>query len=215
MTTFLRLLATVVCVGLPLHAQPAKPLYQDDFESAEVAKPPREVMIMAGAFAVRQTEAGKVLELPGEPLDTFGMLFGPTHADGVAASARFFGTRQGRKFPTFAVSLNGVGGYRLQISPAKKALEIYKGDTPLASVPHEWASGAWTQLRVQVQKGSGGTWIVSGKAWSGSDAEPAQPSITFEDKQPPPPGRAGLWGSPYSGTPIQFDDLLVTAVQPS
>ena len=33
---------------------PAKPLYHNDFEAAEVGKLPAEMMVMAGDFAVRQ-----------------------------------------------------------------------------------------------------------------------------------------------------------------
>src|SRR5882757_7640298 len=115
-----------VLTALPLCA--AEPIYKNDFESLPVDKAPADVMIMAGTFEVKQDGAGKVLELPGEPLDTFGMLFGPSSKDDVSASARFFGTKKGRKFPTFGISLNGVNGYRLQVSAAKGALEFYKGD---------------------------------------------------------------------------------------
>ena len=59
-----------------------------------------------------------------------------------------------------------------------------------------------------------GGWIVEGKAWSGEAPEPAKWAITFDEKEEPPSGRAGLWGSPYSGTPIRFDDLIVTPIQP-
>ena len=186
---------------------PAKPLYHNDFEAAEVGKLPAEMMVMSGDFAVRQDgKDGKFLELPGEPLDTFGLLFGPTPAGEVTASARFFGTKKGRKFPAFGVSLGGVGGYRLQVSAAKKALEIFQGDEQRKSVEYEWKDGSWTSLRVQVRKAAGG-WIVEGKAWPAGTPEPAAWTITFETKEEPPAGRAGIWGSPFSGTPIRFDDL--------
>src|SRR5438045_1588842 len=97
---------------LSLHA--ADPIYKNDFEAAAVDKAPADVLIMAGSFEVKQDGANKVLELPGEPLDTFGMLFGPSSKDEITATARFYGTKKGRKFPTFGLSLNGVGGYRLQ-----------------------------------------------------------------------------------------------------
>jgi hypothetical protein len=111
------------------------PLYRNDFESAEVGQTPKEFLIIAGTFTVQQEAGNKFLELPGEPLDTFGLLFGPTEGEGVSASAKFFGTSKGRKFPTFGVSLNGAGGYRLQVSAAKKALEIFKGDETRVNAP--------------------------------------------------------------------------------
>ena len=191
----------------PAADAPAKPLYHNDFEAAEVGKLPVEMMVMSGDFAVRQEgKDGKFLELPGEPLDTFGLLFGPTPNGEVTASARFFGTKKGRKFPAFGVSLGGVGGYRLQVSAAKKTLEIFQGDEPRQSVAYEWKDESWTSLRVQVRK-AGAAWIIEGKAWPAGTPEPAAWTITFEMKEEPPAGRAGIWGSPFSSTPIRFDDL--------
>ena len=188
-------------------AEPAKPLFHDDFSKAEVGKPPAEMMVMSGDFAVREdAKDGRFLELPGEPLETFGLLFGPTPAGEVTAGARFFGTKKGRKFPAFGVSVGGVGGYRLQVSAAKKTLEIFQGDEARQSVAYEWQDGSWTSLRVQVRK-AGAEWVVEGKAWPARTPEPAAWTITFTTKEEPPAGRAGIWGSPFSGTPIRFDDL--------
>jgi len=36
--------------------------------------------------------------------------------------------------------------------------------------------------------------------------------IAYEEKTPPPNGKASLWGTPYSGTPIWFTDLKVSAI---
>ena len=115
-------------------------------------------------MTVKEENGNKFLELPGAPLDTFGVLFGPTQGSGVAVSARIFGTGKGRRFPSFGVGLNGAGGYRLVVSPAKKALELFKGDESVASGAFEWESGTWTLLKLQVRK-SGDAWKVEGKAW--------------------------------------------------
>ena len=201
------LFLALACSGLA--AEPAsQPRYANDLQKAEPEKLPADFMVMSGGFLVKEQEGNRFLELPGSPLDTFGLLFGPTEATGLSASARFFGTKQGRKYPTFAVSVNGVGGYRLQVSPGKKALEIYKGEEPRASVPLEWQSGEWTSLRLQLRKAKSG-WLIEGKAWLSGGPEPANWTIVLEEAQEPPSGRAGIWGSPYSGTPILFDDLVV------
>ena len=115
---------------------------------------------------------------------------------------------KGRRFP-FAVSLNGAGGYRLQVSPAKKSLELYKGDVVKSAVPFDWQSDKWTVLRLQLRKVKDGEWKVEGKAWTQGSSEPAW-QITVDEKEAPLAGRAGIWGSPYSGTPIRFDDLVVS-----
>jgi hypothetical protein len=190
----------------------AEPLYKNDFESAEVGKTPKEMMVTAGDFTVKQDKDGKYLELPGEPLDTFGLLFGPSAKDDISASARFFGTKKGRKLPSFGVSLNGVNGYRLQVSAAKGELEFFKGDESKLSVPYTWTSDAWTTLRITVRK-KGDGWLIEGKAWTAGSPEPEKPQISLEEKTAPSAGRAGIWGSPYSGTPIRFDDLLLEAAK--
>jgi hypothetical protein len=193
-------------------ADDPKPLYQNNFEQAETGKVPDDFLVLDGGFAVQAADGNKFLELPGAPLDSFGALFGPTEKTGVSVSARVNGTKKGRRFPTFAVGLNGQAGYRLQVSPAKGTLEIYKGDDSVANVPYEWKSGVWTMLQLQITK-VGDTWKVAGKAWTQGTTEPAQPLVTFDEKTEPSAGRASIWGSPIATTPIQFDDLVVRSIE--
>ena len=192
-------------------AQPAKPIYENDFEKAELNKVPSDFLVLDGQFAVKADGGNKFLELPGAPLDTFGVLFGPTEKEGVAVSARIFGTHKGRRYPTFAVGLNGQGttAFRLQVSPARKALELYRGDEMTASAPYEWQPGAWTKLRLQVRKMKDDEWKVEGKAWTDGGKEPAAWTVSFDEKKQPVAGKASIWGSPYATTPIRFDDLRV------
>jgi hypothetical protein len=203
------LLVLAVSLTCGLIAQPAAALYENDFEKAELAKVPDDFLVLDGQFAVKEEGGNRVLELPGAPLDTYGVLFGPTEKDDIAVGARIFGTGKGRRFPAFAASLNGVGGYKLQISPAKKLAEIYKGDTMKTTVPYEWISGKWTHLKLQLRKIKDGEWKVEGKVWQ-EGSEPPAWTLSFDEKEEPIAGRAAVWGNPFSGTPIQFDDLKVT-----
>jgi len=202
-------LVLVTGLAFGVFAQQAKPLYENDFEKAIVDKVPDDFLVLDGQFAVKEEGGNKFLELPGAPLDTFGVLFGPTEKEGTAVSARIFGTGKGRRYPTFAVGLNGQGSsaYRLQVSPAKKALELFKGDEVKAIVPYEWQSGAWTRLRLQVRKVKDGQWTVEGKVWT--DKEPSAWLVSFDEREQPVAGKASIWGSPYATTPIRFDDLKV------
>jgi hypothetical protein len=165
--------------------------------------------VLDGDFSVKQSDGNKFLELPGSPLDTFGVLFGSSTNAGVCVSARIYGTSKGRRSPSFGVGLNGAGGYKLKASPAKNSLEIYKGDVSVASVPFNWKSGSWTMFRLRVRQ-IGDAWKVEGKAWAQTDPEPKEWMISLDEKAPPHDGRPSIWGSPYSGTPIRFDDLMVT-----
>lgn len=182
-------------------------VYRNDFQSAEVGKTPAEIMIHDGGFTVAEEAGNKFLELPGSPLDTFTILFGTSEKENRTVSARIFGTTKGRRAPTFNVGLNGIGGYKLQVSPAKKAVEILKGDAPKVSVPFDWATGKWTRLSLTMKKVKDGEWKVEGRVWEDGAAEPAQPTISWSDAEAPNAGKASTGGSPYSGTPIRFDDL--------
>jgi hypothetical protein len=208
------LLSAALCLAGILasaKADEAKPLYENNFESAKVDAVPDDFLVLDGGFAVKEESGNKFLELPGTPLDSFGVLFGPTEKSDIIVSARIKGTKKGRRFPTFGVGLDGEGGYRLRVSPGKDALEIYKGDAVLASVPYTWKSGDWTLFTLQITK-AGDTWKVAGKAWAQGTAEPAQPLVTYDETKEPSAGRASIWGSPYSTTPIQFDDLSLRNV---
>ena len=203
-------LLTAIGLTASLLAQPAQPLYENDFSKAELDQVPGDFLVIDGQFTVKQDGDNRVLELPGAPLETFGLLFGPTEKDGLAVSARIFGTGTGRRFPTFAVSLNGVSGYKLQVAPARKSLELWKAERLLTSVPFAWESGRWTHLQLQLRKAKDGGWEALGKAWTHSAPEPDAWTITHVAKEEPSAGRPGIWGSPFSGTPIRYDDLKVT-----
>lgn len=189
-------------------------LYANGFDKAQVGKLPEDLMVLEGGFIVQEEGGNKFLELPGAPLETFGLLFGPTETENISASARFHSTGKGRRFPSFALGINGVAGYKLQISPAKKALELIKGESEvLATVPYTWESGSWTRLRLQIRKAGASEWRLEGKAWKDGAAEPANWMISHVETTTPIAGRAGIWGMPYAGTPIRFDDLAVSSVQ--
>lgn len=218
----------VWCATLPV-AFAAGPLYKTDFESTDVGAEPEGFLVIDGQFAVREFEGGKVFELPGSPLESFGFLFGPNvsfndagtlfkttasgeaqELAGVVVSARAQGTKQGRRFPTFSVGLCGVSGYKLRVAPMKRALELVRGDATVASLEFDWPSGAWTRLKLQVRVADG-QWIAEGKAWAEGTAEPADWQLTHASADKPNPGRPSAWAAPFSGQPVRFDDLLVEA----
>ena len=186
-----------------------KPLYQNDLSNEK----PGELsfgrfMVLGGEFTITETAGNKLIELPGAPLESFGTLFGPNEATNVLARAKIFSTNKKRRYPAFGLGLNGVGGYRLQVSAAKRKLELFKRDDVVAQIPYRWQSGKWTWLEIQVRK-TDMAWCVEGRAWVDGEAKPANWLISFDDKEEPFAGMAGIWGQPYAGTPIQFDELAV------
>ena len=197
------------------NTEPAKPsaaLYENNLEKAEPGKLPDEFMALAGDFVVKNSGTNQVLELPGSPLDSFAVQFGPTESADVAVGARILGTSNGRRTPAFGVGLGGVAGFKLQVSPGKKSLELLKDQEVKTSVAFDWQSGTWMQLRLQIRKIKAGEWMIEGKAWAQGSAEPKEWNVAFDEKEEPVAGRASVLGNPFAGTAIWFDDLRVERV---
>ena len=190
--------------------KPAGPiLYQNDFEKAELNQVPSDFLVLDGQFVVREEKGNRFLELPGKPLETFGLLFGPAETSGLRLDARMFSLGRGRRQPSFAIGLGGVSGFKLTVSPGKNALELFKGDELKAAVPFAWNSGAWTRIALQITHPKDTLWKIEGKAWT--EGKPESAWLLFaEASAEPSPGRAGIWGTPYSGEPIRFDDLQLS-----
>ena len=186
-------------------------VYQQDFTGAKTDDVPADLTVLDGQFAVKEESGNKFLELPGSPLETYGVVFGPNQAAGLEVRARIRGTKTGRKFPTLAAGLNGPSGYKLRVVPAKGNVELVRGEDVLVSVPFAWKSGEWTHFRLHAIK-SGAAVTVEGKVWQG-DEEPKEWTTSTNDKEPLRAGKSGVWGLPFSGTPIQFDDLKVVSVE--
>jgi len=205
----------IVCLflfGCLVVADEPKKLYENNFDKAEVDKVPEDFLVLDGGFVVKEEGGNKFLELPGAPLDTYGLLFGPTEPANVNVSVRIFGTAKGRRFPAFAIGANGGGGLKLQVSPAKKLIELYKGEEVIATAPYNWESGVWTMLRLQLAKLKEGEFKIQGKVWKYETKEPTSWLIEHTLKDNLPAGRASIWGNPFSGTPIRYDDLTVSSL---
>lgn len=194
-------------------AAPVDTGYQNDFQTLEPGKPPKEFLILQGEFKVIEEEGNKLLELPGEPLEDYGLLFAKSSRASQAVSARFKSENVRRTFPTFAVGLFGVSGFKLQVSPAKRALEILRGGEVRGSVEYQWQSGAWTHLKLEATKSGEAEWTLSGKAWIEGQEEPAEAMVSVKDAKQPPSGRPSIWGTPFSGKRILFDDLRLSPVE--
>ena len=80
-------------------------LYRQDFEKVAAGSVPEDFLVLNGTFSVREEGGGKFLELPGTPLETFGLLFGPTETDAVSVSARIFFEARSRAFSGWASPL--------------------------------------------------------------------------------------------------------------
>jgi hypothetical protein len=187
--------------------------YTNDFEKAEIGKVPEDIMVLDGSFAVRAVDGNKCLELAGDPVGSFGALFGPEGLVATDVKARIWAAATGKRFPELGIGVNDPGGYKLFAVPAKHILELRKGDDPVASAPFPWQSGKWTWYRLRVEPKDPKIWQIRGKAWPDGEKEPENWMVTAQDTEWPSAGRASLWGSDFSEQPIRFDDLSVVPVK--
>ncbi len=206
------LLGLAACQTVVPVAAPVRPLFAEDFSGVDEV--PETLLVFNGDFSVGTEAGNKFLELPSTLTDQYGIMFGPTTNAGVTASARFQGTRRGRLDPAFGVGLNGVGGFRLMVSPAKRKLELLKGDAAVVAVDFVWVSGKWTHVKLQTRALGVGVWQVEGKAWMEGQPEPRAWNLVWKETAEPAAGRASVWASPYSGAPIRLDDFCVSPVVP-
>ena len=184
------------------------PSLQMSLDNIDVGRLPANVTAF-GVFTVQLFEGHKVIELPGEPLDSMGLMVGPEKGI-TGITARIHAIASGRRFPEFGVGLAGTSGYKLWLIPAQKVVQLQKGDEVLASVAYTaWATATWTTFRLQLQKKSDGGTTISGRIWQDGRAEPREATITAEDKESPAEGRAAVWANPYSGTPLRFSDIML------
>src|SRR5688500_15203153 len=98
--------------------------YRNGFEKAEAGSVAEDVLVLNGAYAVKKEGGNSVLELPGEPLDTFGFLAGPEGATQI--QARIKADVTGKRMPEFGVGLGGAGGWRLWVMPAVGEVQIVR-----------------------------------------------------------------------------------------
>ncbi len=192
-----------------LRAEIWEKIYTNDFSTTTTGEEPEGMFVLAGKFTVMERESNSVLILPGEPLGNFGILFGSRRQDDVAVRARISSDLRGRRMPTFSIGLNGRSGYRLRVNAAAKTVQLLKGGDVYSEAHFEWMPNTWIWLDLRVEKTEDNLWIIKGKAWLDGSLEPEDANVHFEDDKIPAKGRASVWGTPYSGKAILFDDFSI------
>ena len=185
-------------------------LYASDFSGLEEGYLPDSFMVIQGEFEIKAEGTNKWMELPGAPVDSYSVLFGPVSNANLAVEARIRSASKGRRMPTFGVGLGGVAGYKLQVAPAKGTVELLLDTQVVASAPFDWKSDDWTKCKLQIRQAGDAKWIVEAKAWADGSPEPSKWLLSKETTEAPINGQASVLGSPFSGKPIQFDDLVVS-----
>lgn len=178
-----------------------------DCEKWTEGEPPAEVFVVDGTIRIKEKDGNKAIEIGIDPLVDGCAMLGSSANGSASIQARAFASKNGRSFPRFGIGVHGQSGYRLIVLCAKKELQLVKNDQVIKSAPYEWTSDAWMNLKLEALKDAQGKWSISGKAWPAGVAEPAEPQIKHEDSTLKGQGKCSIWGTPFSGTPIYFDDV--------
>jgi hypothetical protein len=201
-----RALAILLLAATAAYAEPKK--FAFDCESWAEGEPPKEVFVVEGSIKVAAKDGNKALEIGVGELVDANALLGDSANGSASIEARVFGTKQGRSMPRFGIGVHGQSGYRLVVYAAQKQLQLMKSDEVIQAVPYTWASDAWLRLKLEVKKSADDKWTITCKAWPADAAEPAA-AITHEDATLKGQGKCSIWGTPFSNTPIYFDDVKI------
>ncbi len=193
--------------GEPASEDERDPLFHEDFDERDAL--PEGMLVLDGTFEVAREDGSGVLRLWPEPLAESGVMFGPVVDWPLEVEARVYATRRGRLRPRFGVGLGGIMGARLRVAAANDRLELVLDDRVVAEAPYEWSSGAWTALRLRLTETEEGRWVARGRAWPADEQEPDSWPIRHELDDPPFPDQAAIWATPYAGTPIDFDHIVL------
>jgi hypothetical protein len=196
-------------IGISTAQQDRPARYTCDFQQVEPGQLPPDVKLLRGEFVVKQEGENRLLELGIGELNSFGVLIGPDQAPFSSVQLRSWGDVTGKRCPEIGSGLGGTRGYQLWLMPAAGELQVRRDSRILARAPFDWKPQAWVHTRLEIRPQSQGRWIVSGKAWLDGEAVPSDAIVRHELTEPPPAGRASIWGTPYSEKPIHFDDVIL------
>ena len=185
----------------------ADSIYKNNFESYELNKFPDDMMEIDGLFKVNKNDQGKKhLEMASEPLTENAVIFGPSIKNSATLEVKVRGFKKRRSYPRFGIGLHGISGFRLRVVPSKNKVELVKNEEPVKSVPFEWNSEKWSNLRLQIEFSNDKS-LIKGWVWDDGSTPTVEPVITFSHDGTPGQGKASIWGTAYSGKVILFDDI--------
>lgn len=180
-----------------------------DCEKWEEGVPPKEVFVVDGTVKIAKKDGNKAIMIDPTPIVDASAQLGDSSNGSASIEARLFATKKGRSYPRFGVSVHGMSGYRLIVNCSKKELELTKNETVVKTAPFPWSSDTWTHLKLQAQQQEGKKWLISAKAWAEGGKEPEDAQMTAVDETLKGQGKAAIWGTPFSETPIYADDIKV------
>jgi len=184
--------------------------FEENFTKAPNEVEPENLFILDGEFLVKTIEDNKLLELSGSPVGDFGFLFGPRVKEkAIELQFSFYSSKQGRRFPAIAAGIGGIRGYRFRWNASSQKILLYRDDVLLIEKVQGWESSSWWQIRFQILPLQTGKNLIRLKLWQKEKEEPQHWLLEHRDQLLFKGGKCVLWAFPYSGMPIQFDDLKI------
>ena len=184
--------------------------FLEDFSEVEIGSEPETLFILDGEFSVSSEKGNSILSIPGSPVGEFGFLFGPRIRNKpMELEFTFKSNNQGRRYPSFAAGLGGVRGFRVRVNPAAGKVVLFHDDEPLNEVRFNWKSGEWYHLRIQAIPLNQDASQLKFKLWQASESEPLEWIMDFKAEIEFEGGKCAVWGYPYSGLPIYFDNIKI------
>lgn len=187
-----------------------------DFEKLPEGPLPEDFAVLDADAVFRIVAEGTagssnhVLELSPQPLVEGGVLAGPSIKGAATVMAGFHATGTRRSFPRFGLGLHGAGGFRLLMVPAMKELQLVRDDAVVARIPMAWKSATWVKMEFSILAAAEGAGsLIEGRVWEAGATRPDLPQLSHTVTAPPGTGRASLWATPFSATPIRFDDVEI------
>ena len=208
-----QVLLGVGCVTLLLSGATAQEMKSTalSFDDWEPGEPPDSVLVVDGTIDVQDKDGNKALVVGANPITDANAQLADSAAGEASIQGRVLATKMGRSYPRFGLSVHGMSGHRLILNVPHRRLEIVKGDEVVAETPFKWESDTWVNLKLEARRvpGSEEAWKISGKAWADGAEEPAEAMLTADDEKLKGQGKCAIWGTPFSETPIFFDDLKI------
>ena len=184
--------------------------FEEDFSAYDLGAEPENLFFLDGAYSVTENSNQKVLTLPGNPVGDFGFLFGPRVREKTLELQFIFKSdKKGRRYPSIAAGIGGMRGFRFRLNPAAKKILLHADDLLLGDLPFMWKPNEWWCIRFRAKPISEEKSEVKLKVWACIEDEPVKWFFSEVTDFGFKGGKCVIWGYPYSGTEILFDNLII------
>ncbi len=182
--------------------------WSEAFESGKVPAG----WVGAGRFTIAEGEGGKTLhKAPVQTgLNRSSVFIGPSSMSGYTIEADLRATKKGRRMPDLGL-ING--GYTLDLMGNHQRLQVRSWASELAfsqTVDFKWEPDVWYRMKLRVDVLPDKS-VARGKVWRKGETEPAEWTISYDDKGRIPAGAPGIYGD--SPVDIDYDNLMVVVNQ--